>query len=121
MTSVDPTTSECAASCGQVSATPAEPTPSGLVARQHSLPSYIARLDRVWLALAALRVDLIRVRYGLSTALAAERGLLEERRTELARVGTLRDPARLGRLAREGGFGPPERVIELPPVSEGAP
>jgi len=54
MTSVDPTTSECAASCGQVSATPAEPAPSGLVARQHSLPSYIARLDRVWLALAAL-------------------------------------------------------------------
>lgn len=65
------------------------------------------------LALAALRVDLIRMRYALALELSEEKRLDEELRGLMARVGSLRDPARLGRIARERGFVRPERVIEL--------
>ena len=90
---------------------------------------WLAAVLLAGLAIAALRIDLFPVRYGLSEALAEERELLEQRRVELARVGSLRDPARLGELARQRGFGPPERVVELPPhagvelppVAEGSP
>jgi len=66
------------------------------------------------LAVAALRVDLIRVRYGLAQALEGERTLLEERRNVLAEVRALRDPARLARLAEKRGFARPERILDLP-------
>ena len=72
------------------------------------------------LAIAALRVDLIRVRYGLAEALTEEKALLEERRESLARVRSLRDPARLASLANRYGLSRPARIIdlsELPAVS----
>jgi hypothetical protein len=69
------------------------------------------------LALAALRVDLIRVRYGLADAVAQEKALLEQRRETLARVRTLRDPARLATLAKDYGLTRPDRIIELPMVA----
>ena len=65
------------------------------------------------LSLAALRIDLIRVRYGLAATLKEEKALLEERRTLLARLGTLRDPTRLAQLAARLELARPERVVEL--------
>ena len=65
------------------------------------------------LGLAALRIDLIRVRYGLAEAVREEKGLLEEHRAVRARLGTLRDPTRLARLAAELQLARPERVVEL--------
>jgi hypothetical protein len=67
----------------------------------------------VGLAVAALRSDLLRMRYALSEAMQREREFLQERRELVARVRALRDPARLARLARERGFTKPERVYEL--------
>lgn len=85
-----------------------------LVPRERrTLPLLVAGVVLAALALAALRIDLIRVRYGLAEAVSEQKALLEERRTLVARVRTLRDPARLARLARERGFVQPERVIEL--------
>lgn len=66
------------------------------------------------LAIAALRVDLIRVRYGLAESLETERALLEERRSVLAQVRSLRDPARLAGLAERRNFGRPARIVDLP-------
>jgi len=66
------------------------------------------------LAIAALRVDLIRARYGLAESLERERALLEERRSVLAEVRSLRDPARLARIAEGRGFGRPARIVDLP-------
>jgi hypothetical protein len=65
------------------------------------------------LALAALRVDLIRVRYGLGQAMQEEKELLEQERALRARVGSLRDPIRLARLAPRHGLARPARVLEL--------
>jgi hypothetical protein len=60
------------------------------------------------------------MRYELSAAMQEERELLLERRELTARVGALRDPARLSRIARERGFVRPERVFEIPPPRGGA-
>ncbi len=65
------------------------------------------------LGLAALRIDLIRVRYGLVEAVREEKGLLEARRVLRARLGTLRDPTRLARLAAKLQLARPERELEL--------
>lgn len=65
------------------------------------------------LGVAALRIDLIRVRYGLADAVNRERALLEERREMRARVRALRDPARLAVLARERGFVRPASIRRL--------
>ena len=85
---------------------------------------------RRWLALAiagfllagltvtALRVDLIRVRYGLADAVREEKALLEEKRQALARRRSLRDPLRLARLAAERGLARPERIVDLPAAPE---
>jgi hypothetical protein len=70
----------------------------------------------VGLAVAALRNDLIHMRYGLTAAMKQERELLEERRELTARVRALRDPARLSRLAEERGFIRPERVLKIEPA-----
>jgi hypothetical protein len=74
------------------------------------------------LGLAALRVDGIRQRYALAAAMREEKDLLEERARLTAEVRSLRDPARLTRLANRREFERPERIIELerPPVSAGA-
>jgi hypothetical protein len=78
------------------------------------LPLFLIGALLAGFALAALRTDLIRIRYGLARAMREERDLFEENRSLTARVRSLRDPARLGRIAHERGFVRPERVIELP-------
>ena len=70
------------------------------------------------LAVAALRVDLIRVRYGLADAVREEKALLEESRQALARMRTLRDPLRLAHLAASRGLARPERIVDLPATPE---
>lgn len=66
------------------------------------------------LGLAALRVDLTRMRYALADALTTEQRLLEEQRLLTVEMRTLRDPSGLASRARELGFVHPERVIDLP-------
>lgn len=88
--------------------------------RLRESPALLAVLLLAALAIAALRVDLIRVRYGLAEALSEEKALLEQRRESLARLRTLRDPARLASLAAEFELARPVRIIdlvELPVVS----
>jgi len=82
------------------------------------LPLAIAGFLLAGLAVAALRVDLIRVRYGLADAVREEKALLEERRQALARVRALRDPLRLARLAADRGLARPERIVDLPAAPE---
>ena len=74
------------------------------------------------LTVAALRIDLIRMRYALAEAMAAERRVVDEQRSLTLRVRQLRDPVRLTARARELGFVPPQKVIDLPapePAAEG--
>ena len=66
------------------------------------------------LGVAALRVDLIRMRYALADGLATEQRLLEEQRQLTVQMRSLRDPKDLARQARALGFVRPERVIDLP-------
>ena len=95
------------------------------VARASALPRAMRRIAPAAitigvvcaLGVAALRVDLIRVRYGLADAVRQERALLEERRAVLAEVRALREPSRLAKLARERGFVRPERVRTLAPAA----
>jgi hypothetical protein len=79
-----------------------------------ALAALLAGVVLAALALAALRVDLIRVRYGLGAAMEEEKQLLEQHRALRARVGSLRDPIRLARLAPRHGLVRPARVLELP-------
>jgi len=65
------------------------------------------------LAIVTLRVDLIRVRYGLGEEMKQERELLERDRALRAQVGSLRDPIRLAKLAPRYGLARPARVIDL--------
>ncbi len=81
--------------------------------RRRFSPLALLALLLAALSLAALRIDLIRVRYGLAEAVSREKQLLEERRTMRARLGTLRDPTRLARLAANLKLARPERVVEL--------
>jgi hypothetical protein len=67
-------------------------------------------------SLAVLRIDILRLRYALADALAAEQVLLERRSVEIARLEALRDPARLAALADERDLSRPQRVIELTPT-----
>jgi hypothetical protein len=88
-------------------------------ARKHRwLPLAAAGFLVAGLAVAALRVDLIRVRYGLADAVREEKALLEEKRQALARMRSLRDPSRLARLASHRGLARPERIIDLPAQPE---
>jgi len=82
------------------------------------LPLTVAGFLLAGLAVAALRVDLIRVRYGLADAVREEKALLEEKRQALARMRSLRDPIRLARLATDRGLARPERIIDLPAQHE---
>jgi len=86
-----------------------------------ALPYLVGAAVALGLSIVALRNDLIRMRYGLTAAMQEERDLLQERRELTARVRTLRDPARLARLARERGFQRPARVFELEPPGGTAP
>jgi hypothetical protein len=78
-----------------------------------SFPALLAGVLLAALALAALRVDLIRVRYGLGQAMQEEKQLLEQERGLRAKVGSLRDPTRLARLAPRYELARPVRVLDL--------
>ena len=65
------------------------------------------------LALAALRIDILRVRYALGEAIREEKALVQQQRQQTAALETLRHPSRLVELAEKRGFAPPRRVIDL--------
>ena len=79
-----------------------------------TLPVLLAGVVLAALALAALRIDLIRVRYGLGEAMREEKALLERSRAVRAKLGSLRDPIRLAKLAPRYGLARPTRVLDLP-------
>jgi len=66
------------------------------------------------LAVAAVRIDLIRTRYAASEAMERENELIEEQRQLIVRRRQLRDPVELAVQARERGFRPPTHVVALP-------
>jgi cell division protein FtsL len=72
------------------------------------------------LGIVAFRTEILRVRYELGDLVAEEATLREERAALRVAVRRLRAPERLERLARERGFGPPERVLDLS-AEEGGP
>jgi hypothetical protein len=84
------------------------------------LPVALALCLGAALGVAALRVDLLRVRYGLADALQQEKALLQEQREMRARVGELRDPARLAQLARRFDLVRPRRIVHLATPAPGA-
>jgi cell division protein FtsL len=65
------------------------------------------------LGIVAFRTEILRARYELGDLVAEEARLRDERAALRVAVRRLRDPERLERLAREHGFGPPERVLDL--------
>jgi len=84
----------------------------GALLRQWALPCVVGALVAA-LALTALRVDLLRARYGLAEAVREEQALRLEESELTVELRRLRDPARLAELAREQGFVRPDRVIEV--------
>jgi hypothetical protein len=65
------------------------------------------------LGLAALRIDILRVRYALGEAIREEKALVQRQRQQTAALEELRNPSRLVEVAHRLGFAPPERVIDL--------
>ena len=82
--------------------------------RQTVLPAALLGGLLAALLLAALRVDLIRIGYGMADAVREEKALLEERRGYTADLRKLRDPVRLTHLAAPLGLKPPECSVDLP-------
>ena len=76
------------------------------------LPVLITAL-LVSLGVAALRIDLLRVRYALAAATLEEQRLLDESRSLTAEMRRLRDPYHLAMQAKELGFVRPARLIDL--------
>jgi hypothetical protein len=72
------------------------------------------------LGLAVLRVDVIRLRYALAGADSHERKLREQSRDLVVEMRSLRDPVKLAEIARERGFGVPDRVLDLRTVDVAA-
>lgn len=70
----------------------------------------------VALAIASLRIDLIRTRYALAEAMASERRLIEEQHALIVEKLQGRDPVELAVLAKARGFKPatPARRIVDP-------
>jgi hypothetical protein len=68
----------------------------------------------VALGVAALRTELLRVRYALAEATLEEQRLLDEERALTAERRKLRDPVHLARRAEALGFVRPEHLIDLP-------
>jgi hypothetical protein len=81
--------------------------------RSHQLPLALLAILLAALALAALRIDIIRMRYRMTEAIHERADLLEEHRVLTAHVRSLRDPSRLARLARDRDLAWPEQVIEI--------
>ena len=77
------------------------------------LPAVVAALV-VALGMAALRTELLRVRYALAEATLEEQRLLDEERALKAERRKLRDPVHLARRANELGFVRPEYLVDLP-------
>jgi hypothetical protein len=65
------------------------------------------------LALAFLRVSILRTRYALGATLQRETELLARERSAAVDVRVARDPHKLRELAARQGFARPERVIDL--------
>lgn len=65
------------------------------------------------LLLSALRADIVRTRYALAQALSVEKQLRPQENRLKLRLGQLRSPHRLHRLARELGMDRPAQVLEL--------
>ncbi len=65
------------------------------------------------LGIAALRIDLIRIRYAMAASVESENSLIEERRALIAHKRQLRDPTVLAVEARERGFGSPDHVFSI--------
>jgi hypothetical protein len=85
--------------------------------RRRLMAALLASALVAGLSLAALRIDILRLRYALAEALEHEKQLLEERRVVTAHLEGLRDPARLASLAEARGLTAPTRVIELAPAA----
>lgn len=66
------------------------------------------------LLLSALRADIVRTRYALAKALSVEEGLRPQENRLKLRLGQLRSPHRLHRLARELGLSRPAELQPLP-------
>lgn len=66
------------------------------------------------LGVSSLRIDLIRVRYAMATALDEEKALIAEQRRLIVRRRQLRDPTELAIRARSLGFRPATRIISMP-------
>jgi type VI protein secretion system component VasK len=65
------------------------------------------------LALAALRVSILRTRYALAATLQRETELRGRERSAAVAARQQRDPHKLRELATQLGFARPERVIDL--------
>jgi hypothetical protein len=65
------------------------------------------------LALAALRVSILRTRYALAATLQHETELRGRERSAAVAAREQRDPHKLRELATDLGFARPERVIDL--------
>jgi len=65
------------------------------------------------LSIAALRIDLIRIRYAMASVVQRETRLLEEQRNLIVRRRQLRDPVELAVQARARGFRPATHVVVL--------
>ena len=89
--------------------------------RRRLLPALLLGALISALGLAALRVDLIRVRYGLAEAMEREQELSESRARLTARVRALRDPAQLAQRARELGLSAPHRAVDLSALARSEP
>ena len=73
------------------------------------------------LGIVAFRTEILRARYELGDLVAQEAHLRKEQATLRVAVRRLRDPERLERLARQRGFGPPVRVLDLAAADEDGP
>ncbi len=93
-----------------VSSDPARKTPRAV----YPLIAMAALVVLASLAVAAVRIDLIRTRYAVSAVLERENELIEEQRALIVRRRQLRDPVGLAMQARERGFRPPAHVVSLP-------
>ena len=72
------------------------------------------------LALAAVRIEVIRLRYDLADAVSEEKALLEQQRVLTFEVRALRNPVRLTEFAERMGLAQPARVVEIPDRAAGA-
>lgn len=93
-----------------VSSEPTRKTPRAI----YPLVAMAALVVLASLAVAAVRIDLIRTRYAVSAVLVRENELIEEQRALIVRRRQLRDPVELAMQARERGFRPPAHVVSLP-------